>query len=194
MPLVTTRASVAYGAGFGKILGGPSFTPTGSYDALASYTVPSGGVSEIVFAGLPTGGQYQHLQLRITAASATNQSAYNMTINSDTNNANYRYHLSGGAGSDGLASQTTNNRNMGILRNNTYFSTAIVDILDFSNTNKYKTYRVLSGVDQSSAGFVGFSSNLWMNTNAITKITIDKTDGSLWNQYSSFALYGIKGS
>jgi hypothetical protein len=193
MPLVTTRASVAYGAGFGKILDVGGFTPTGSYDALASFTVPSGGVSEIVFAGLPTGGQYQHLQLRITAASATNQSAYNMTINSDTNNANYRYHLSGGAGSDGLASQTTNNRNMGILRNNTYFSTAIVDMLDFSNTNKYKTYRVLSGVDQSSAGFVGFSSNLWMNTNAITRITLTENSATNFLQHSQFSLYGIRG-
>jgi len=42
------------------------FTPTGSYDALASYTVPSGGASTITFAGIPTGGQYTHLQLRVS--------------------------------------------------------------------------------------------------------------------------------
>jgi len=37
------------------------------------------------------------------------------------------------------------------------------------------------------------TSELWMNTAAITSIVIsNKSDN--WNQYSSFALYGIKGA
>jgi hypothetical protein len=167
------------------------FTPTGSYDALASYTVPSGGVSSIEFAGLPTGGQYTHLQLRITAASGTNQTAFRMTINGDTTDSNYRYHLFGGDGS--IATQTANGRNMGVLRNSTYFSGTILDVVDYSSTNKYKTFRCLSGVDQSSAGFIAFSSNLWMNTNSITSIKLEEYSGTNFLEYSQFSIYGVKG-
>ena len=50
----------------------PPYSPTGSYDALAVYTVPSGGASSIIFAGIPQSG-YQHLQLRgIVRANDTN--------------------------------------------------------------------------------------------------------------------------
>ena len=70
---------------------GVSVTPvapiTGSYDALAVYTVPSGGASSITFAGIPQSG-YQHLQLRMFAKSvntlANDTNAINLKINNDT--------------------------------------------------------------------------------------------------------------
>lgn len=165
------------------------FTSTGSYDALASYIVPSGGLSSVTFSGFPTGGQYAHLQLRITAKCGTNQSAFNMTINGDTTNSNYRYHLIGGDGS--IAIQTTNNRNMGVIRDSD-FSGTVLDLLDYASS-KYKVSRVLSGVDQSSAGFIAFSSNLWMNTNPVTSITLTENSGTNFSEYSRFDLYGVKG-
>lgn len=168
-----------------------TFTSTGSYDALATYTVPSGGVSTVTFGGIPTGGQYSHLQLRITAASGTNQSAFNMSINNDTTATNYRYHLMGGDGA--TVTQTANNRNIGVIRNATYFAGTIMDILDFNSTTKNKTLRVLSGVDQASTGgFISFSSQLWMNTNPITSISLTENSGTNFLEYSQFSLYGVK--
>jgi hypothetical protein len=69
-----------------------------------------------------------------------------------------------------------------------------MDILDYANTNKYKTVRTLSGYDLNNAtyGALRSYSGLWMNTNAITSIKF-YADGVNLAQYSQFALYGIKG-
>ena len=73
------------------------------------------------------------------------------------------------------------------------FGTFIVDILDYKDTNKYKTIRGLAGTDNNGSGSVYFSSGLWMSTSAITRIDLAPNAGTLFNQNSSFALYGIKG-
>lgn len=67
-----------------------------------------------------------------------------------------------------------------------------MDVLDYKNTNKYKTSRFLSGYDANGSGVIMLNSELWMSTAAITSITIDNT-GSNFAQYSSFALYGVRG-
>jgi hypothetical protein len=73
------------------------------------------------------------------------------------------------------------------------YGVSIVDILDYANTNKYKTFRSLAGQDQnSSSGRIVFVSGLWQSTSAITTLDLNLESG-LWNQYSSVALYGIKG-
>jgi hypothetical protein len=71
------------------------------------------------------------------------------------------------------------------------FAANVIDILDYANTNKYKTTRSFSGADNNGSGFVQFMSGLWMNTAAITSITILPNSDN-FAQYSSFALYGIK--
>ena len=68
-----------------------------------------------------------------------------------------------------------------------------MDILDYTNTNKNKTVRVLQGFDENGSGVVAFNSFLYStNTNAITSLTLTSS-GTSFAQYSSFALYGIKG-
>jgi hypothetical protein len=42
-------------------------------------------------------------------------------------------------------------------------------------------------------GWITFSSGNWRSTSAITSISLGPTVGTLFSQYSSFALYGIKG-
>ena len=66
----------------------------------------------------------------------------------------------------------------------------VCDILDYIDTNKYKTIRSLGGNDNNAAqGAVAFRSNNWRNTSAVTSIVLS---GS-FAQYSHLALYGIKG-
>jgi hypothetical protein len=71
----------------------------------------------------------------------------------------------------------------------------IVDILDYANTNKYKTTRFIGGVETnaSSQSYSNFGSGNWRNTNAITSIVLFPQSGT-FAQYSSYALYGIKGA
>jgi hypothetical protein len=71
------------------------------------------------------------------------------------------------------------------------FGTFILDILDYKDTNKYKTARSLDGSDANGSGEISLRSGSWRNTAAITSITLTPT-GTGIAQYSSFALYGIK--
>jgi hypothetical protein len=74
------------------------------------------------------------------------------------------------------------------------FGVLVLDILDYANTSKTKTTRTLMGYDKNGAGKVTLTSGLWNNTSAISSISIVPKDGSSWAEYSSFALYGIKGA
>ena len=76
------------------------------------------------------------------------------------------------------------------------FSAGVLDILDYANVNKYTTTRVLSGFNTNGSAngtAVFLSSGLWMSTSAVTSITLTGRSTNI-GQYSSFALYGIKGA
>jgi hypothetical protein len=169
-----------------------------SYESIATVTVGGGGSATITFSSIPA--TYTHLQIRAlckcTAADSNVQSIFGQ-FNSDTG-SNYARHFLNGSGSaaaaNGFASQTSVFFGTNMNANATsVFAANVIDILDYANTNKYKTTRSLSGADNNGAGFVQFMSGLWMNTAAITSITILPNSDN-FAQYSSFALYGIKGS
>jgi hypothetical protein len=120
-------------------------------------------------------------------------------VNSDTGN-NYANHgLYGNGTSAGSYAVTTTNHALEAFVPSTVdtasaFGGLVVDILDYQNTSKYKTFRGLTGADINSANSqFRYSSGVWLNTNAITSITIVDGNGANLEQYSSFALYGIKG-
>jgi hypothetical protein len=168
--------------------------PAGAYDALASVTVPSGGAASVEFAGIPTG--YKHLQIRASYKCASNNWIY-ARVNSDATHTNYITHYLEGSGSAAsAASQQTTNitglaMNYGQSNSANIFDVSIMDILDYANTNKNKVSRSLRGCDNNGSGYVGLQSALWMNTAAINNLTI-YVQGSSFNQYSHFALYGVK--
>jgi len=173
------------------------YSPTGAYDALATVTVPSGGQASITFSGIPS--TYTHLQLRALTrdAAAYSSDSFFASYNGDTG-ANYAEHWLSGNGSSASAASATSQSNMimGTQLGSTglanTFSAAIVDILDYANTNKYKTHRTLSGNDQNGSGTIWLSSCRWMNTSAINSITITGQGGSNLVQYSTFSLYGVR--
>jgi len=69
-----------------------------------------------------------------------------------------------------------------------------IDILDYASTSKYKTARILGGLDANgSPGDVALWSGLWMSSSAISSIQFKASAGS-WNfaQYSTVALFGVK--
>ena len=181
-------------------ISGHLFQPSGAYDSIATTTVGAGGASSITFSSIPSG--YTHLQIRSiargTVAQGEMQTFYR--FNSDSGN-NYAYHLLRGNGSgvfaDGITSASSASavtRYSAANAASGIFGAGVTDILDYANTSKNKTIRSLGGVDANGSGQVYFTSGLWMNTSAITSITIGINDGGDFAQYSQFALYGIKGN
>jgi hypothetical protein len=179
-----------------SMLVGNSFYEPGSYYSIATTTL-STSAATVTFSSIPA--TYTHLQLRVLGQAADSGGAFNIKarFNSDTGN-NYALHRLIGDGSSpttaGVAS--TGYARLGVLNSSDFtnvFSANVVDILDYTNTNKYTTTRSLGGYDKNGAtGFVMYHSSLWMNTAAITSIELTTDTGNL-AQYSSFALYGIKG-
>jgi hypothetical protein len=199
MPIIAGRASAAYGAGFSRAV--TAAVPlVGSFDALGTVTVPSGGLSSITFAGIPQTG-YSHLQVRAIARSTAAQNFYGprMRVGSSTidSGSNYALHQLYGTGSAAAASAGVSNTEMyattGPAANDTAnsFGVIVVDILDYANTNKYKTARFLGGTDLNGSGYIHLNSGLWMNTSAISQIQFFPSGGN-FAEYSQFALYGVK--
>ena len=175
--------------------------PATSFESIATVTVGSGGSSSISFSSIPN--TYKHLQIRGIARNTGGTTTFELTtiqFNSDTSTANYAIHQLRGDGSTAAAiGYGTGTVGYGIAGYNAsggntagIFGTTIIDILDYTNTSKYKTIRSLNGWDKNGAGNVSLASSLWLNTNAITSITLGDQSYNL-AQYSSFALYGVKG-
>ena len=169
------------------------YSITGSYESIATVSVGSGGAANVEFTSIP--GTYTHLQIRQMSLTTENGPNTLIRFNSDTGN-NYANHQLYGTGSSALASGNTSiDYIFGSVFSNssTSPSVAVVDILDYANTNKYKTVRLLSGCDTNGGGLIILRSGVWMNTNAITSIQLPISAGN-YSQYSHFALYGIKGA
>lgn len=171
---------------------------TNSYESIMTVTVGSGGSSAIDFTVIPS--TYKHLQIRAISRDNRASTANSVLIrmNSDTG-ANYAYHSVNGDGASatatGLASQTETYGYVNTCASSTSsaFATAVIDVLDYADTNKKKTIRTLGGNDQNGSGFVRLASGLWNSTSAITAIRLYPDNSASFVQHSSFALYGIKG-
>jgi hypothetical protein len=179
------------------------YSITGSYDSIATVSVGSGGASNVEFTSIP--GTYTHLQIRFLARDNRSGGAVTDNLrgqfNSDTGSNYTRHELWGdgsGAFANGTASQTSAQCGGLSLATSSssanVFGVGVIDILDYSNTNKYKTVRCLGGTDNNGGGAAALSSGLWQSTSAITSIKLFGENGGTLNQYSHFALYGIKGA
>lgn len=173
----------------------------GSYESIASVDVGAGGSSSITFSSIPS--TYTHLQIRLIGRTNRSTAAIdqmNIRFNSDTGSNYVTNHYILGNGSAVYAGANTSGTLMTVYRLTadgaptlaSSFGTSVIDILDYADTNKYKTLRALSGQDMNTvSGEVFFVSAAWMSTTAVNSITITPNVGTLFNQYSSFALYGV---
>lgn len=181
-------------------LAGNRLSEPGSYEAIGVADVGAGGTSTISFTSIS--GNYKHLQIRATLK--TNRATYGndglyIKINGGT--ASYAQHYLLGDGASASASGGGGNSQILIGWTGTNvvnsFATNIIDILDYANTNKYKTLRSLAGVDLNGtvAGFGGVvalhSGMYYANTNAITSLDFTSSNAATFQQYSQIALYGI---
>jgi hypothetical protein len=177
------------------LAGNPAFVDT-SYESIAT-VVANGSSSSITFSSIPQ--TYQHLQIRGIAKSPNGGPALVIQYNGDSS-VNYKSHYLEGNGASAYSGVGGTNT-YGYVgyptpgsANSNMRSTTIIDILDYTNTNKNKTTKSLTGYDTNNTvdGYVDLFSNLWMSTAAITSITLT-IQNELFVVNSQFALYGIKG-
>ena len=198
-----TRPSTLVGAWVGNGL----LANFGDFESIATAVLGVGGAATVTFGSIPA--TYKHLQVRCLMRSANasvDRASLALSYNGDTG-TNYVAHYLLGDGSSASSGNPTgsgaaNNYLGGIsnvpaaLASASIFGVAVIDILDYTNTNKYKTTRTLTGQDQnSSSGRVQLASGLWLSSSAITSVTLQVNTEYTGNfvQYSHFALYGIKG-
>jgi hypothetical protein len=160
-----------------------------SYESISTTTLSSS-ASSVTFSSISQ--TYTHLQLRYIARHSGQNRFVRIRFNGNTTSSNYAYHIINGTGS----SVTVGYENDGcyaprLSYNANTFGVGVVDILDYTNTNKNTTIRAIGGRDDNGSGDVDFLSGVFLNTAAITSIELTLAAGT-YQTYSHFALYGIK--
>ena len=142
--------------------------PPNSYYSIA--TVPLQTSSVGTFTNIPQ--TYTHLQVRVMThdSGATSPIDIALRVGSstsavDTGN-NYAYHRLYGNGTGAYSDNGTTTSFIscafcpGSGISSSIMGVAVIDILDYANTNKYKTVRALGGYDANGSGNANFHSGL----------------------------------
>jgi hypothetical protein len=168
---------------------------------IASVTL--GSANPISFSSIPQ--TFTHLQVRVFGRSQGGGNAtFNLQINGDSGaNYGYGYHyvLGDGAstssGTTGSSSQTSiqfpniasSSETSGV------FGSVVIDILDYTNTNKNKVTKAIGGYDNNGSGKIQLTSGLWLNTAAITSLSFaSSVSPYTFAAGTRFDLYGIQTS
>jgi hypothetical protein len=173
-----------------------ALTSESSYSSIATVT-SDGTLGSVLFSNIPQ--NYTHLQVRVYARSAraaANDSVY-FRANGDAN-TNYSWHTMYGDGSGVYSGNSINDNNMqplyipGASATTGIFGSAVVDILDYRNTDKFKVFRSLNGYDSNGSGLACMQSSLWRSQSPIASLLFANYFTSAnFAAGTIFALYGI---
>lgn len=163
-----------------------------TYSKIASYTVGSGGISEVNFLAIPQ--NYTDLVLKMSLRSnyAVIADTIYLEFNGSANNLTSKYlRGSGSAADSGLLAQFGGYADGASETANT-FSNIDLYIPNYTSSN-YKSYSVDS-VDENNAttAYQVMIAGLWSNTAPINQIALKLNAGRSFVQYSTATLYGIK--
>ncbi len=190
---------------YGSMLAGNEVFSPNSYESIATQVVATT-ANSITFSAIPN--TFTHLQIRGISSGTRNDyriSEFGTTFNGDSGNNYSSADMYGnGTGSTLAPTVLTSISNIRLAPGTqganaggtARFGAVIIDILDYANTNKYKIFRANSGVDvvgnyNGLNGRMGMTGGTWLNTSAITSITLT-CNLPPFIQYTKFALYGIK--
>jgi hypothetical protein len=197
-PILSARGGLsanAYGWGAASAAGG-------AFESIATAT-GTGSSGTITFSSIPS--TFKHLQIRgiwRTTYAGNPDFICAITANSDTG-SNYAWHnLEGNASTVSASGGASDTRILSTrfaassVASNT-LGVVILDVLDYTSTSKYKTFRLFGGVDDNGtapANKIHLRSGLWLSTSAINTITFTTIGSDNWTTQTSLALYGIKES
>ena len=197
-----TISSVKTGTiGDSLLAGNTAFNPS-SYESIATFTA-AGGETSLTFSSIPA--TYASLQIRGIYRDQYTANPYSAELrvrfNSDSG-ANYVSHWLQGDGSTAAGQSNTGANQIKIISagvadavSANIFGVSIIDIHDYASTTKNKVTRAFAGANDntSSTEFkVSLDSGLWLDTSAITSISLLAPNN--FKAGSTFSLYGIKGA
>lgn len=191
-----SNLSVTSGRSYSSLLAGNPTYVASSFESIATAN-GTGSSGTITFSSIPSG--FKHLQIRGISRNSANSIGALMQFNSDTG-SNYAYHLLRGNGTVADAVGVSANTNITFMTvpssaNADVVCASVIDILDYGNSTKNKTVRFLIGSDNndtSTSYQIRVMSGLWVNTNAITSVSLVAGGSGNWTTATTFALYGIK--
>lgn len=149
----------------------------------------SGSSGAFFFNNIPQ--TFTHLQLRISVRSREANTVANLYMAGGPSS----HYLQGdgasatSAAQTGLPYQFIGSAMTAANATANIFTSYIIDVLDYKDTNKFKTTRFLGGWDTNGAGRVTLGSGLWNTTSALTGLWVDTESG--FHAGSRFDLYGI---
>jgi hypothetical protein len=173
--------------------------PAGSYEWIQTLS-GNGSSSTISFTSLPT--DYRHLQIRVSARVGSGTAANDLRIRFNsisTTTYSSRSVRGQGTGTNGASAEQYVSVNAITLRDSLadasnsgiHTSNQIIDILEYQQTAKNKTLKVVGGSMYSPTTSYLYS-GLLPTTAAITSIDLIAGSSS-FSANSNFSLYGIKG-
>jgi hypothetical protein len=175
----------------------PGKISSSSFESISTVTIGGTPQSTIEFTSIPS--TYKHLQVRGIAKSTGSAATFAAIRLNGDNGANYSAHeiSSDGLGSVGAygASNTSNGWADPIAGTAVanLFTGFTLDVFDYQNTDKYTTIRYLGGHNTNTVNcYLFMTSAAWRDTSVVNSLSLSFSDRN-FGQYSSLALYGIKG-
>ena len=146
--------------------------------------------TEVILSNIPQ--TFTHLQLRCFAKSAFSGVAW-LYLNINGSGSYISHSLRGdGSSTSSFSDGASALGFMSVGSTPNIFGVAIIDILDYTNTNKNKVCRSITGFDANGSGAVGIRSSLRTDSApAVTSLFINDGGGGGWLAGSRFDLYGI---
>jgi hypothetical protein len=179
------------------MLAGNTVFDAGSFEQISTVLVQTA-TNSIVFSAIPQ--TYKHLQLRMTIRGTASSNSANIAMAfNGPDSSSWVQHFMWGNGTNvqsfantGLTTWVNN----GIFPSGnapaSVFGVSIIDILDYSASNKNKTVKILSGYNGSD-NRIELRSGLYMNTAVVSHIQFSPWDNPNFAAGSRISLYGIKG-
>jgi hypothetical protein len=166
---------------------------------IASNTAGSGGVSSVTFSSIPA----TYTDLIVKGSVRSNYAAVNDNINVTFNGSSTAVYSSRYlAGNGASASSASTSAQGAIYGSQTDGNTATAStfgnyelyIPNYTSATNKSTSEDSVGENNAATALSALNAGLWANTAAITSVTLTPGSGTLWLQYSTFYLYGIKNS
>jgi hypothetical protein len=156
--------------------------PTNTYTSIATITLTSSD-SEVVFSSIPA--TYRDLIL-VISGKTTADTVWGLRFNSDSG-SNYSFVRMYGTGSSTVSDSNSAN-------NSAYIETGlssdqshwVMQLMDYSATDKHKTY-----LSRNSQSIVSAYAGRWANTSAVTSISTYLESATTWAAGTTFSLYGV---
>jgi len=163
-----------------------------TYSKLAEVTVGAGGSSTITFNNIPQNYTDLKVVMSIRDTYAAVSAAAFVSINGTTSSQSSKYAQGSGSSavSGNLPSNTLVGLNTGANATANTFSNIDLYISNYASSNN-KSYSADSVTENNATeAYANIIAGLWSNVTAITSLTF--TCGSLFTQYSTATLYGVK--